>query len=54
MVKQKQHPQSVGVRFDPADYKLIAALQRKLGVKNLSEVVRMGLRALATKEGVTA
>jgi hypothetical protein len=50
----KQQSPTVGVRFSTEDYRLAAALQKKLGVKALSEVVRMALRALATKEGVTA
>ncbi len=42
-----------GVRFTPEDRKLLQALNKKLGV-GLAAIVRLGLRALATKEGVSA
>lgn len=48
-----KYPKPSTIRWRPADQKLIDALSKKLGVKS-SELVRMGLRALATKEGVTA
>ena len=44
---------TTGIRLTPEDRKLIAALQKKLGVA-IADLFRMGLRALATKEGVTA
>ncbi len=40
-----------GIRFTPEDRKLLQALNKKLGV-GLAAIVRLGLRALATKEGV--
>ena len=52
MMSKKSPPQ--GIRLTPEDRKVIVALQKKLGVQAVSEIVRMGLRALATKEGVTA
>lgn len=39
-------------RFTPEDRKLTLALQKKLGVA-FSSLVRLALRALATKEGVS-
>lgn len=36
------------------DRKLMEALMQKLGVTVEAQLVRMGLRALATKEGVAA
>lgn len=41
-----------GIRLTPEDRKLIAALQKKLGVA-MVDLLRLGLRALASKEGVT-
>jgi hypothetical protein len=43
----------MGVRFSPEDRKILVALRKKLGVQSVSEILRMALRALATKEGVT-
>jgi hypothetical protein len=42
-----------GIRFTAEDRKLLGILQKKLGV-GIAAVVRLGLRALATKEGVQA
>jgi hypothetical protein len=42
----------VGIRLTAEDRKLIAALRKKTGTQALSEIMRQGLRALATKEGV--
>lgn len=41
------------IRPTPEDKKLIAALRKKLGVE-VSQIIRLSLRALATKEGVVA
>jgi hypothetical protein len=41
------------VRFTRDDKKIIAALEKKLGI-NVTSLVRQALRALAAKEGVTA
>ena len=41
------------IRPTEEDYKLLAELERKLGVSP-SQIIRLGLRALATKEGLTA
>jgi len=42
-----------GIRFTTEDRKLIFSLSAKLGV-GMSQIVRLGLRALAAKEGVAA
>jgi len=36
------------------DVRLLSELKAKLGVGNETDVIRMGLRALATKEGLNA
>lgn len=41
------------VRLTDEDRKLVAVLRKKLGVE-ISQIVRLALRALATKEGVQA
>lgn len=51
--KRKQQPQNVTIRPTPEDLKLMDDLGAKLGV-SVSQVIRLGLRALATKEGMTA
>lgn len=53
MARQKKSP-TQNMRLTTEDRALIIALQKKLGVQAISEIVRMGLRALATKENVTA
>lgn len=42
---------NITVRVTDDDKKLLAKLRKKLGVE-VSQIVRLGLRALATKEGV--
>ena len=44
---------TTGIRFTDDDRRLIKALRKKLGVE-LSQLLRLALRALATKEGVAA
>jgi hypothetical protein len=44
---------STSIKFRPEDWKLIVALQKKMGVAGLSDLVRQALRALAAKEGVS-
>jgi antitoxin component of RelBE/YafQ-DinJ toxin-antitoxin module len=44
---------NITFRSTADDRKVIAALSKQLGVA-VSQVIRLGLRALATKEGVTA
>lgn len=48
----KKSPPSITIRPTFEDKKLIAELRKKLGVE-VSQLIRLGLRALATKEGVT-
>jgi hypothetical protein len=52
MVRQKKATAS-GVRFTADDQKLLEALQKKTGINAVSEVLRMALRALAEKQGVS-
>ena len=44
---------STSIKFRPEDMKLIVALQKKLGVAGVSDLLRQALRALAAKEGVS-
>ena len=43
----------ISIRPTPEDQKLIGLLHRKLGV-DTSQIFRLAIRVLATKEGVTA
>jgi len=43
----------VGIRLTRDDKKIISALKKRLGV-DTTQIVRLGLRALATKEGLSA
>jgi hypothetical protein len=52
MAKPKTLPPA-SIRWDESESRLILALQDKLHVKAISELIRMGLKALADKEGVT-
>jgi hypothetical protein len=55
MVKPITRPRlNICVRPTPADWKLLQALQAKLGVLHDSEMWRMALRALAEKHKVRA
>ena len=49
--KPKTVPQS-NIRWTEADFRIVQALQKRLGV-DISQIIRLGIRALATKEGVT-
>ncbi len=51
--KPQRGPDTVGFRFTLEDRKLLEALRSHLGIQSASDVMRQGLRALATKEGVT-
>lgn len=53
MEQVKQSKTLVGLRPNDDDLKLLAKLARKLGVGE-SQLIRLGLRALAEKEGVRA
>lgn len=41
------------IRFTSDDKKIVVALRKKLGV-DTSQIIRLAIRALATKEGVAA
>lgn len=53
MAKKKQKPLSVTIRPTVEDRSLMEGLGKKLGV-SVSQVIRMGLRLLAEKEGLAA
>ena len=52
-MKPPRTPRAVTIRPTVDDYRILAALMKKLGV-NTSAVVRMALRLLAAKEKVKA
>jgi Arc/MetJ-type ribon-helix-helix transcriptional regulator len=52
MVTQNKET-NTSVRFGEEDRKVIKALRKKLGIKNVSDLLRQALRALAAKEGVS-
>lgn len=53
MAKTKKQASTTGVRLTPEDKKLALALQQKLGL-GVTQLLRLGLRALAQKEGLNA
>jgi len=53
-MKRGEELRPTSVKFRPEDKKIIAALQKKMGVADVSNIVRQALRALAAKEGVNA
>lgn len=53
VTKTKPPKPNVTIRPTPEDQKIVAALRRKLGV-DTSQIFRLAIRVLATKEGVTA
>jgi hypothetical protein len=44
---------NITIRPTPEDQRIVAALRKKFGI-DTSQVFRLAIRALATKEGVTA
>jgi hypothetical protein len=46
-------PEIISMRATAQDHKILAALSKKLGLKNPS-IIRQAIRMLATKEGITA
>jgi hypothetical protein len=40
------------IRWDESESELITKLRKKLGVKAISELVRMAMKALAEKNGI--
>jgi hypothetical protein len=53
MATKKKPSENVTMRPTPEDRKLMEDLGQKLGV-GVSQVIRIALRALATKEGLSA
>jgi hypothetical protein len=53
MAKVKKDRKQVTMAPTPEDEKLFAELKRKLGVSE-ADIIRLGIRALAVKEGVAA
>ncbi len=52
--KTRKRETTTGIRLSLEDRKLIAALQDRLSDLSIGDLFRMGLRALATKEGIAA
>jgi antitoxin component of RelBE/YafQ-DinJ toxin-antitoxin module len=52
-MKKRLSSENLTIRPTAEDKKLIEKLCKQLGV-SVSQIVRLGLRALATKEGVAA
>jgi hypothetical protein len=53
-MKRDEELRPTSIKFRPEDRKIITALQQKLGVADVSNIIRQALRALAAKEGVKA
>ena len=53
MVTKEEQVPVIHVRLTEDDRKIMAVLRKTLGV-DASQIVRLAIRALATKEGVTA
>ena len=49
--RRPQYPQTA-VRFTPQDEAILAALQKRTGMVNRSDLIRLALRALAKEHGV--
>ncbi len=47
---QKLRPATSSIRWREEDWELIEKLQKKIGVSSVTDLSRMGLRALAEKE----
>ena len=54
MARKKQPRPQMNWRPTAEDEKLMAELKAKLGIMTESDVLRLGLRALAQKEGLAA
>jgi hypothetical protein len=50
---KKGNPVKISIRPTPEDVRLVGLLHKKLGV-DTAQIFRLAIRALATKEGVTA
>lgn len=53
-VSREPIPRIVSFKAEKDDLSLMEQLQKKLGIKQQSTVIRMGLRCLAEKEGIAA
>lgn len=51
-IPEHGRPATSSIRFRPEDWTLIETLQEKTGVSSVTDLIRMALRSLATKEGV--
>jgi len=51
-MKRPKEPAVTSIRLRPEDHALIRRLQKKLGVGNVTDLLRQALRALASKEGL--
>jgi hypothetical protein len=49
--RRLQYPQTA-VRFTPQDEAILVALQKRTGMVNRSDLIRLALRALAKEHGV--
>jgi hypothetical protein len=47
-----QNDKAKAVKLTPADMAVVEAVRNKLGLRSVSEVLRMGLRALAREQGL--
>jgi hypothetical protein len=47
-----QNDKAKAVKLTPADMAVVDAVRHKLGLRSVSEVLRMGLRALAREQGL--
>ena len=48
-----KNPATTSIRFNDADQALLQLLKKRTGITSSAELVRLGLRALAAKEGVS-
>ncbi len=53
VTKSKPPKLNITIRPTPDDVKIVASLRKKLGV-DTSQIFRLAIRALATKEGLPA
>jgi hypothetical protein len=51
-VMSQLRPQTSSIRWNEDDWRLIAGLQKKTGIRSVAELVRKALRDCAQKEGL--
>lgn len=51
-VMSQARPQTSSIRWNEDDWRLIAGLQKKTGIRSVAELVRKALRDCAQKEGL--